>query len=632
MNFFEHQQEARRRTKLLIFLYILGVICLIGVPVVIASIAYFSSEGQEVDPAQFLLVVSGIAGFVLLIVLGGSLYKSTALSQGGGKLVAESLGGRLVSPNTGNLAERRLYNVVEEMSLAAGIPVPAIYIMDNEHSINAFAAGFSPNEAVIGCNRGTVELLTRDELQGVIAHEFSHILNGDMRMNLRLIGILFGLQVLSLIGYYVMRIGIYMPQNRRSNDKGAGGIGLAMLGGGLAVMILGYIGVFFSAIIQAAISRQREFLADASAVQFTRNPAGIAGALKKIGCPNVGSSMESPAAAEASHLFFGNACSLFSFGSLLATHPPLPIRIKRIDPAFDGKFPATIHPLNAGFEENSSRTPKGGGIPPIRSGSVGDFPQLSPESVAVAAATISRIPQGLSEPVNNYTGAVAAFFAMLLDKDPAIRKAQLAVIEELFPPALLNETLQQEPQIRALADELKIPLVQRVMSSMRAMPKEQYIKFGNAVDNLIAADNKMDLFEYTIKALLLRDLDIYFGLAKHLSVRYSNLTAVQGQTALVLSYLAYSGHQTLQEVQSAYNAAAGSLALDIPLLPIDEISTVRFDKALRVLAETSPELKQKIFDSFLGCIKADGKIIPKELELIRAVAAMLTIPMPQFND
>ncbi|MDR3181785.1 MAG: M48 family metallopeptidase, partial [Planctomycetaceae bacterium] len=290
MDFFQHQQQAKKRTMLLVCLYILGVSGLVF-SAALLCIAGSAGADTPIDPA----VVIGICGILLLVIFGASLVKSAQLSAGGGKAVAESLGGRQIAPNSRDLAEKRLYNVVEEMAIAAGVPVPTIYIMDGEHSINAFAAGLSPNAAVIGVNRGTVELLTRDELQGVIAHEFSHILNGDMRMNLRLIGILFGLQVLAVVGYYAMRIGFYMPQNSSKNDKGAGaGIGLIMILGGLAVMILGYIGVFFSALIQAAISRQREFLADASAVQFTRNPDGIAGALKKIGCPKIGSQMQSP--------------------------------------------------------------------------------------------------------------------------------------------------------------------------------------------------------------------------------------------------------------------------------------------------------------------------------------------------
>ncbi|MDR0870954.1 MAG: M48 family metallopeptidase [Planctomycetaceae bacterium] len=618
MDFFQHQVQAKKRTGLLLVLYVLGVIGLIAVPVVIIGIAYFSSGAENTDPESFALLISGIAGFMLLIILGGSLFKTAQLATGGGKNVAESLGGRLILPNTSDLAERRLYNVVEEMSLASGIPVPAIYIMDNEQSINAFAAGFSPNEAVIGCNRGTVELLSRDELQGVIAHEFSHILNGDMRMNLRLIGILFGLQVLALIGYFMLRIAPYMmgsSSSRNSKEGNAGtGIGLVLLGGGLVMMLIGYIGVFFSAVIQAAVSRQREFLADASAVQFTRNPAGIAGALKKIGCPNIGSAMHSPAAAEASHLFFGNACGLFSFGQLLATHPPLPIRIKRIDPSFDGKFPKSIQPVNLGYENNNV--------------SRNNVSRQGACSLTGSPAILPSVLSTASEPLT----AKATFYAVLLDGKAEIRQQQITAVASMETGYLVKTTLQVFDEIQNLDNAAKIPLVMRITSALRTLTVPQYKQFSKAVDALIAADNKMDLFEYTLKAVLLRDLDIYFGLAKQLSVRYTALPQVQNEVAAVLSFLAYSGHNDSAEAQAAFAAAFQSFDTSAggAMLPPNEVNVVVFDKSLRELAQTAPMLKKQIYEAFIVCVQYDGIITPKEAELLRAVAAMLAIPMPVF--
>ena len=332
MDFFQHQAKAKNRTALLIILYCLGLLGLTAV-MLIATVVFYAATETEPDPAMNILCIGG----VLAIVIVGSLFKTAQLSSGGGRAVAESLGGRRVCANTVNPADRQLYNVVEEMSLAAGVSMPDLYIMDNERSINAFAAGFSADAAVIGVNRGTVDLLTRDELQGVIAHEFAHILNGDMRMSMRLIGILFGLQLLALAGYYMFRVVPYLASGRQ--NKGTLAVIAGLVGIGLTLMIIGYVGAFFSSIIKAAISRQREYLADASAVQFTRNPDGIAGALKKIGCREVGSGVSNAHAAEASHLFFGDVCGFFSLGRLLATHPDLTIRIRRIDSSFDGRFP-----------------------------------------------------------------------------------------------------------------------------------------------------------------------------------------------------------------------------------------------------------------------------------------------------
>ena len=285
------------------------------------------------NPELFGLVAMGTSA----VIAAGSLYKMAALS-GGGHTVAELLGGRLLRADAATPAERRLLNVVEEMAIASGVPVPPVYLLENELGINAFAAGHAPGDAVVAVTAGTLARLSRDELQGVIAHEFSHILNGDMRLNIRLMGVLFGILVIGLTGWIIFRstTGGYVRLGARDDDrKGFNPLPLI----GLALYVIGYVGVFFGNLIKAAVSRQREFLADASAVQFTRNPDGIAGALKKIGAVAEGSRIQDPHAEEASHMFFGDALSGWTelFG-LLATHPPLVERIKRIDPSFDGDF------------------------------------------------------------------------------------------------------------------------------------------------------------------------------------------------------------------------------------------------------------------------------------------------------
>jgi len=626
MDFFQHQDKAKSRTFLLVVLYGLGLLALAGLVAVITVMTCVSAD-IDMDVAIGLTILC--VGCIFLLVLGGSLCKTVQLSAGGGRVIAESLGGRQVSSSSIDPADRRLYNVVEEMALAAGVPVPTLYIMDNEKSINAFAAGFSPNAAVIGVNRGTVDLLTRDELQGVIAHEFSHILNGDMRMNMRLIGILFGLNLLAIVGYYAMRSIRYIPVSNNRNDKGGGGaIVIAIIMGGLVMMIIGYIGVFFSAIIQAAISRQREFLADASAVQFTRNPDGIAGALKKIGCPTVGSNLTEAQAAEASHLFFGNVCGLFSLGGLLATHPDLTLRIRRIDPRFDGRFPKRIEPVRFTDKPQRSKIQPTTGS---RQSVLGNIGELNLENVLAAGALLNTIPKNVSASANNPLTAQAVFFALLLDSDETIRRKQINQIQETCSAFLLKETQRLYPEICSLPEEKKIPLAQRVSASLRAMTAAQYQQFVAVVDILIAADHKMNLFEYTIKAMLLRDLDIYFGLAKQLCVRYTSLSSVRQPIAAVLSYLAYAGHTDHAEVLGAFSAAMKELGLPEEILPESETSVQKFDQSLRMLAETCPTLKKQIFAAFMTCVWFDGKITSNEAGLIRAIAAMLAIPMPVLS-
>ena len=362
MDFFARQDHARRQTVKLLVLFAISVAVIIAAVYFVAVLAIHGSGGGYTrvgphgrmsitpmsywDPSVLLAVAFG-TGVVIAL---GSLYKVAELASGG-EVVAQMMGGRPVDPQSTDPAERRLLNVVEEMALASGVPVPPVYVMDNEPSINAFAAGHQPSQAVIAVSRGCLEYLTRDELQGVLGHEFSHVLNGDMRLNLRLIGIVFGILSLSIVGYYVMRSAGWAGSSRDRDDRG--GSGSAIFFVGLALFVFGYLGVLLGNIIKAAISRQREFLADASSVQFTRNPAGLAAALKKIGGLAEGSRIRDAHAQEISHMFFGDAFA-GSFFNLFATHPPLEERIRLLDPNFDNTFTPTEPVVEQGDWEHGA--------------------------------------------------------------------------------------------------------------------------------------------------------------------------------------------------------------------------------------------------------------------------------------
>src|SRR5215213_529447 len=340
-DFFQRQSDAQRNTKWLVVMFTLAVIGIVGTTMFATAFATGAMQEQRAFrgdrfPRQSFpwqpTIMSGVAA--LGLIAGGSLLKTAQLS-GGGTVVAERLGGRRVYPNSADLTERRLLNVVEEMALAWGVPVPAVFLLSDEMGINAFAAGHTPSDCVIGVTRGCAQQLTRDQLQGVVAHEFSHILNGDMRLDLRLMGVLYGILLMGLTGRELLRWAAY-GGGRSSNSRRDNG-GMYLLAIGLTFMIVGFLGMLFGNLIKAAVSRQREFLADASAVQFTRNPSGIAGALMRIGAAVFGSKLMSPRAAEASHMYFAEGVA-----SLFATHPPLDIRIRCIDPDWDGKYPPAL--------------------------------------------------------------------------------------------------------------------------------------------------------------------------------------------------------------------------------------------------------------------------------------------------
>ncbi|RRK02052.1 peptidase M48 [Opitutaceae bacterium TAV3] len=354
MDFFEAQARARRRTARLVVLFICAIAGLIAVgyfstiailrefvpqdtPYATAPTSYVETAPDAAPVRSWWdpRLLTGIALGTCVVVGLASLFKWAQL-RSGGRAVAEMVGGRRINSNTTDPKERQFLNVVEEMSLASGTPMPGVYVLDKEPAINAFAAGHTTDDAVVAVTRGTLDQLTRDELQGVVAHEFSHILNGDMRFNLRLTTVIFGILVIGLIGRTVL-LSLRHTRVRTSRDSKGGGAGLlaAIVVIGLLLMLLGYIGYFFGRLIQAAISRQREFLADASAVQFTRNPSGIVNALRRIGGYAGGSRLQSAGSAQIEHFFFAQGFSAkASLAGLWATHPPLRERIQAIDPDF----------------------------------------------------------------------------------------------------------------------------------------------------------------------------------------------------------------------------------------------------------------------------------------------------------
>ncbi len=650
-DFFQQQDTARRKTTMLVVLFLLAVAAIVLTLYLLVAVIFLA---QQAHPSRGPAAGSGLAAFwdpaiFLGVALGtglviglGSLYKTAQLASGG-ESVALMLGGRLVEPRTTELAEKRLLNVVEEMALASGIPVPPVYVLDDEAGINAFAAGHSPQNAVIGVSRGAMTYLNRDELQGVMGHEFSHILNGDMRLNLRLIGILHGILILAILGYYMMRIA---GNSSGSSRKKGGAAAIVLLG--LGMMIIGYIGVFFGKLIKAAVSRQREFLADASAVQFTRDPGGIAGALKKIGGLAGGSRVKDAHAEEVSHLFFGDALA-GSFFNFFATHPPLAERIRRIEPDFDGTFPP-VKPTRAaeaaGLAEEEVESfrrratdrrgaaPGGPRLPQARdvlldptgvSGRIG-LPGMG--QILFAAAILDAMPRPVLDAAHEPYGARAILYAMLLNRDEDMRRKQLADLQPRAEDLCYRETLRLATQIDQLAEDARLPLVDVALPALKKLTGDQYAAFRDNVEALVAADGKMDLFEYAVRTVLLQALDVHFRRAKPPAIRYHAVTPLLSPMTAVLSTLAYAGQETPEEAQRALDQAAGAIGKPMAILAREECGLRAFDDALKLLAQASPQVKKKIVSAAAACVGADGKVTVKEGELFRVVAAMLGCPMP----
>jgi Zn-dependent protease with chaperone function len=558
---------------------------------------------------------------------------------GGGHTVAEMMGGQPLSPQTADPDERKIQNVVEEMAIASGTPVPPVFVLEQEDGINAFAAGFAPGDAVIGVTRGCIRNLTRDELQGVIAHEFSHILNGDMRLNIRLIGVLYGILLISMTGWIIFRSTAYSSriQSRdNGNKRGANPWPLV----GLALYVLGYVGVIFGNLIKAAVSRQREFLADASAVQFTRNPDGIAGALKKIGALSQGSGVLAPAAAEASHLFFGDAIG--HFFQAFATHPSLVERIRRIDPSFDGDFSriklATPERTTVEGRARTSITPQsrpGRGVLRFNPAAVVDrVGTLQPEQIAYASDVLASLPGPLRALAYQPFGARAIVYALLIDHDnEAVRDAQLNRIGAA-EPELTGEVQKVLPLVERLTSELRLSLVSMVVPALRRLSRDQFEAFVALVRDLVSSDNRVSLYEYALQRLLLRHLATHYGYALPPPVRYRSPEPLFEPVRHVLGALAHVGSAQPAMVAEAF--ALGIKAVGWPLidtaLPPRNLDLEALDAALNALDAASAPLKREILTACAACIGADGRATVEEAELLRAIADSLGCPVPPLQS
>lgn len=669
MNFFEHQDVARKKTGQLVVLFVVAVVAIVialhlTAVFALAMLAPESASGEGrrpggvtlLDPFAAVLAV----GTAALIIGGGTLFKLAQL-RAGGKVIAEHLGGKLLTHNTADATGQRVLNVVEEMAIAAGTPVPPVYYMANEPGINAFAAGYRLEDAVIGVTRGTAERLTRDQLQGVIAHEFSHIVSGDMRINLRLVGILHGILLLGMTGGIILRSlyytgGAYRSRSSSSDNKGNAVIVILAIGAALAA--IGYIGTFFGNWIKAAVSRQREYLADASAVQFTRNPDGIAGALKAIGGHQRGAKLVSPNAAEASHMFFGQALS-----SVFATHPPLKERIRRIEPNWDGSF-ITTKPSAAELAELDKKRrrvrkalhgdERGRGFSPASAGGAavgfaagdddaGPIPLADPISPAAAIATagavtasgveaaraiLSGLPESLVEAAHDPFSSRAVILALLLDRDAEVRGRQHQAVASA-DAVLAREVGALEGAVRGIGAEARLPVLEIAMQPLSSLSPRQAERFRALLESFIRADERVSLFEWTLHRMVSRRLDAAVGRVARSPVRYYAVGRLGQPLGALLSAIARAGAADEAAAERAFGAGAGVLrGVAVEFQPRQHAGLRDLAHAVQALSETAPKVKRQVLEAAAAVIAHDREVTAAEAELFRAVAESLEVPLP----
>jgi len=637
MDFFARQAATRRQSRWMIFLFLLAVAAIVVAIdfVAVTAVAILSVQdhggllaSQDMSLSRYPLVIV-LTTIVVLGTIGvSSLVRTVSLAAGGSK-VAEQLGGTRVGADTDDPLRRRLRNVVEEMAIASGVPVPQVYVLEREAGINAFAAGYSPANAAITVTRGALVNLNREELQGVIAHEFSHVLNGDMRLSTRLIGLLFGLTVIAMVARTILRIG------PRSTGRKGGGLAIIYLAA-LVVLALGWIGLFFGRLIQAAVSRNRESLADASAVQFSRNPTGLRNALVKIGALGVGSAFSDADAEEVAHLLFAQGVP-----RLFATHPPLVERIRELDPRFQpSEFDEVRKRMNeerAMAGEAADREAQA--APPPRSpveGAVALEPAIvaglvanpGEEHVQQAQAMLASLPASFRQAARDPLRATSLFLALAIDREPAARDSQLAYIQHEFGSEFLEVVKQMIAEADRLTPVQRMPALLQVFASLNQLARTERITLLQCLNALLVRESRVSVFAYALRKLAQVQLKDNLD-PRRRTAGYLGAAGGRDELQILFSVLATEGSENEQAARQAYDAGMELLLPGIrPPLVKPGHWPPKLDAALTRLDRLQPAVKGVLVKALVTTVAHDQRMTVPESELLRAFCAVLHCPLP----
>jgi Zn-dependent protease with chaperone function len=632
VNFFEAQDRARRATRSLIIVYAVATVLIVAGVTLIVGVAFYAFGSPGNIPQPGILIATAVLATVLIV--GSTLYRTAALSAGGSR-VATDMGGTAVPPDVQDPLRRRLRNVVEEMAIASGVPVPDIYVLEAESGINAFAAGYTPGDAAIAVTRGALDVLNRDELQGVIAHEFSHILNGDMRINIRMIGVLFGIMVLSIIGRIVLRGGYHSGAALNRRNRGTP----AVMAIGVGLVILGWIGVFFARLIKAAVSRQRETLADASAVQFTRQTQGLANALKKIGGYSEKSYLRAADPEEVSHMLFARGSRRLT--SLFATHPPLVERIKALDPAFrETDFPKVVPPPQ-GTQEAS-----GAGDAAIIAGLAGvAAPAVwaSGDSIAkmvgnpdvrqIAFARQLRrsIPESLYAAAHSEQAAFLLTLALVLDRSGRHLERQLHQIGEQLGRGRILLVRRYYDQLLEAGAGYSLPLLEIAFPALKRRPPLELQFLVDLVHRLVETDGEVDLYEYCFSRVLVGSLRQSIDPSRSAGADRVPKHAIRQAALQVIGILAKHGNEDPARREAASHAGAAALgdwAAGSAEIPAHIDTVAELDRCLDILRHIDLAGRGRLIEALSATIRHDRKMTLTEAELMRAICAGLDCPLP----
>ena len=645
MDFFEWQDRAHRSTVILVVQFAVAVAAVIvALHFAAALVLSIAVEGGAFerfarDPRVFG-VVAAAAGIV--IMMGCAI--CFAEIEEGGPAVARMVGGRRVEPAAAGDPEKRLLNVVEEMAIAAGLPVPEVYVLDGERGLNAFAAGWDPGHAAIGVTRGLLVQLPRDELQAVIAHEFSHILHGDMRLNLVLLGLLRGILLFHLLGRALLPFDGDEDEETDIVDALRHRLGILPITSGALLTVIGFVGALVGRILASAVSRQREFLADAAAAQFTRNPAALAAALRRLGGFAHGSRLRHAAAESIAHFLFGRYQAGDPFFDWFSTHPPLAARIRRIDPTFDGTFPPVPALADPGPPERSETAlgrPVAGVAPGYTTVLAIDPARLAAdigipvrEHIDRAARILAELPPPLAGALEDRTRVDRALYALLLSRDPGLRTRQLALLAERADAAVRDQAAALADLVRPQPRAARLAMLHRALPAVRSLPGSDLQVLVDTTEALAAADQSIDSFEYALHHVLVRAIELRHG-GRANRVQIYGMLGAAADASVLLSALAWAGGGGTAAVQAAFLRAADSMGKDgsrLVFQPAVRAGLADVDRALRAAAGFSPPLKRAIVGAGLQAVARDGRINDDEAEFLRAISAAIDVPVPLWVE
>jgi len=607
-NFFEHQDRAQSRTGWLVFLFVIGVL---GVTISITLLTAVVMPNAIPAAIVVSLLIIGIPFVFKLLTMSSS-----------GALVAESLGGIRINPASQETNERKILNIVEEMAIASGMPIPPVFILD-EDCINAFAAGKTPQDAVIGVSRGAIESLTRDELQGVMAHEFSHIFHGDMRINMRAIAAIFGLMAIGYVGYFVLRSTMFGPRTRKIDGKAAAGIAIF----GVGLIVIGCIGTFFGRLMQAAISRQREFLADASAVQYTRNPAGIGGALRKIGAQASGT-MHHAEASQFNHMLFSQGIN-----TLFASHPPLAERIKRIEAIAGGVLPEPINltpPQTPSHSHEAQTRGRANPMVGILAANFAAIGSVSAENLARVQAEYSSCDDLLLSTAHDPDGAKAIVFVMTLSQDQIKVAAQIKIIASKMPE-IENPVIKLERATQQLSTQQRLAMIDVACATLVLGSTESYKVFRTTLSESIRRDGNTDLFEWVVVQILRMRVELPMAIRDGFiaPTHNTNISTVALSVQRTLGIIAFQGSDDIVLAQRAFQSALNIAGLAETIIPPQEDCTLdSLARDMDQLETLRPSAAGTLLRAALVCVAADQITTDREFLLLRALSERLSIPLP----